>query len=160
MSLLSRPTTAIGGIDSFGRTRTPQKHSDRSTASHDFVDDAETVELLKNKRHSAFPARSFAIFLQALQQSAGCIDENQNKRAPPLVTEEFFEKNLLLRRYLFRAKVARTRARAARGLHNHLGRKSGEIDWSPKSELTRVVARRALWPLALSSAASLVGARV
>jgi hypothetical protein len=30
--------TAIGGIDGFDRTRTPQIVLDRSTASHDFVD--------------------------------------------------------------------------------------------------------------------------
>ena len=38
MSLLSRPVTAIGGIDGLDRTRTPQIVSDQSTASRDSVD--------------------------------------------------------------------------------------------------------------------------
>ena len=38
LSLLSRPATAIGGIDGLDRTRTPQIVSDQSTASRDSVD--------------------------------------------------------------------------------------------------------------------------
>lgn len=69
---------------------------------------AERVELLGNKLHSAFPTGIFAFFFWAPQQSAGCIDEEQNKPVLPLAAAAIYSKM----HFFIRASISRKGCRA------------------------------------------------